>query len=1170
MPARFPALLLALPLLFAPASSAGAVELTGCAGPLEPSLTGTCGGVDEVGCCDSMGRVLWCQDGDLYCIDCAVTFPVCGWNPIGYYDCGQEAGAVDPDGEHPPACAGDCPPTCAGKESCSPECPGDCGTCSAGAFCQADGSCYVPECGVKECGLDPLGFSCGACPPGTQCVEGLFQCLPLPDACVPQDVPGCGGCGCETCVCDLHPFCCELTWDIFCVAACEQACGYDCSPCPAEPDCADVECGEFCGIDCGTCPGGETCFQGQCCISSCAGKECGSDGCGGSCGDCPGTDVCEAGACVPCAPMCDGKVCGADGCGGSCGECPEGTACSSGQCVTPDSCVGSCGGQADAGCWCDSLCQDYGDCCEDFCEACPDVCEAGDPCNGITWEGCCDGDVIRYCEDGEIKSADCAEDPSCGWNAAESYYDCGTDGAADPEGVFPLDCAEVCEGSCEEKVCGDDGCGGDCGACPEGEVCTPEGQCCTPDCVEKNCGGDGCGGDCGACPPEEICEDGACVPGNCGDITWEGCCSAGTIKFCDQGVLNQMSCAGDPECGWNAAAGYYDCGTKGGADPDGVLPLDCMAYCVPDCTDRVCGSDGCDGSCGECDEGDVCIDHACVPDPCAGVDFFGCCDGETLRWCQDGASFEKDCTKMTGLCGWSAKWGEYNCGTEGGEDPSAAHPKPCPGACAPACEGMECGDDGCEGTCGTCGDGETCQGGACVPDEPAADPAPDTTSPDAGGSDTGGVQHMVVDKGSGGCAAAPAPTGANGVLLIAAAMCLVLLRHRSRQQKSSPSMGEVPEGRRGRDEATSSTGRARLPTLLAVLLLLTTCGGGGRALSPDLVDPGDTVSRDTVVPADTPPPDTPADSYTDAPIDTPPPPDTIPDIPPEDIDSDLSPDPPFDCDAIPPGPFELVKIDGAIASEDLAFDGVGHLIGSNNQAIYKSTADGQVGLLAPDVEFRAGMRYLPNGLLAVNDNYKGRVLLVDPDGVVSVLLSGLSYPNGMTVDKQGYLYVTEHDAGRVLRIHSYTGEYTVLTEEIKNPNGITFNNAYDTLYIGSFGASAIYAMSISPDGVPGRVSTWADFSDTPGLLDGMGVDICGNVYVCEYGATDIWRVSPDGQQKEKIIIGGPYDTYLPNFQWGRGPGWDPLSLYIPDGWQIGVWRAQIGVPSKPLAFPPGE
>lgn len=32
-------------------------------------------------------------------------------------------------------------------------------------------------------------------------------------------------------------------------------------------------------------------------------------------------------------------------------------------------------------------------------------------------------------------------------------------------------------------------------------------------------------------------------------------------------------------------------------------------------------------------------------------------------------------------------------------------------------------------------------------------------------------------------------------------------------------------------------------------------------------------------------------------------------------------------------------------------------------------------------------------------------------------------------------------------------------------------------------------------------------------------------------------------------------------------GWDPLSIYVPDGWEIGVWRVQIGVPTAPRAFP---
>jgi len=36
------------------------------------------------------------------------------------------------------------------------------------------------------------------------------------------------------------------------------------------------------------------------------------------------------------------------------------------------------------------------------------------------------------------------------------------------------------------------------------------------------------------------------------------------------------------------------------------------------------------------------------------------------------------------------------------------------GACTPACGGRACGDDGCGGSCGSCGAGETCTAGACV------------------------------------------------------------------------------------------------------------------------------------------------------------------------------------------------------------------------------------------------------------------------------------------------------------------------------------------------------------------------------------------------------------------------------------------------------------------------
>ena len=96
--------------------------------------------------------------------------------------------------------------------------------------------------------------------------------------------------------------------------------------------------------------------------------------------------------------------------------------------------------------------------------------------------------------------------------------------------------------------------------------------------------------------------------------------------------------------------------------------------CEPVCGERQCGLDPVCGteSCGECEEGEVCDDGACL---CAGEACAeGCCgEGEVCLW--DGA------------------------------------------CCAPDCGGRECGDDGCGGSCGPgCSAGELCawESGSCV------------------------------------------------------------------------------------------------------------------------------------------------------------------------------------------------------------------------------------------------------------------------------------------------------------------------------------------------------------------------------------------------------------------------------------------------------------------------
>jgi hypothetical protein len=136
------------------------------------------------------------------------------------------------------------------------------------------------------------------------------------------------------------------------------------------------------------------------CLPRCQNRECGPDGCGGSCGECPGNDTCDTstGQCV-CQPKCGGKECGPNGCGGSCGECPDSHTCAldTGQCIP----VG---------------------------------------CGVISFQGCCAGQLLKWCENGDLHQKDCTNDPKCGWDYINKYYDCGTDGWTDPSGQYPKKC----------------------------------------------------------------------------------------------------------------------------------------------------------------------------------------------------------------------------------------------------------------------------------------------------------------------------------------------------------------------------------------------------------------------------------------------------------------------------------------------------------------------------------------------------------------------------------------------------------------------------------------------------------------------------------------------------------------------------------------------------------
>jgi hypothetical protein len=382
-------------------------------------------------------------------------------------------------------------------------------------------------------------------------------------------------------------------------------------------------------------------------------------------------------------------------------------------------------------------------------------------------DGKCLGDDVISCGDGTARvDGQCVAGSDAG-SQDDGGSDIGTDGdISSPDATLDELGGDVaCVPFCIGRVCGSDGCGGTCGTCtdPAKPSCNDTlGQCqavCVPQCTGKACGPDGCGGTCGTCASGVTCTAaGGCLPdawtcnkaffgdgavcdcgcgaadSDCaGDLPVAGCAK---LQKCDK----TGTCVAKVPTGWTCEPGTYDaldacdCGC-GVLDPDcqfksltvvGCPGLDpacdatgtCVA-CVPDCTGKDCGNDGCGGSCGGCASKTavcsagtcsepcspkplICLTNECGDDGCGGS-CGSCATGST---CKFGSCVkvvpDEDPTSCAGHCGSTAPAGCYctaGCKASGFCCPDFA--STC--ACTPKCDGKTCGSDGCGGSCGTCG-----------------------------------------------------------------------------------------------------------------------------------------------------------------------------------------------------------------------------------------------------------------------------------------------------------------------------------------------------------------------------------------------------------------------------------------------------------------------------------
>ncbi|GAB4514861.1 MAG: hypothetical protein OHK0046_17540 [Anaerolineae bacterium] len=218
-----------------------------------------------------------------------------------------------------------------------------------------------------------------------------------------------------------------------------------------------------------------------------------------------------------------------------------------------------------------------------------------------------------------------------------------------------------------------------------------------------------------------------------------------------------------------------------------------------------------------------------------------------------------------------------------------------------------------------------------------------------------------------------------------------------------------------------------------------------------------------------------------------------------------------------------------------------------------------------------GLTFSPNGLLTICQHGNRRVLRVNPRGDTTVMADNyngqrLNSPNDLVYRSDGVLYFTDPPFGLpgvfddpaketpFSGVYYVTGpgEIGLVTDELSGPNGLAFSPDEKYLYVGDWDMNhkAVMRYPVNDDGSTGPGETFYDMTDADGkdAIDGIKVDVEGNVYVC--GPGGLWILSADGVPLGRLKL--PEAPH--NIAWGEADG---KTLYICA--QTSIYRIRLNI-----------
>ncbi len=235
----------------------------------------------------------------------------------------------------------------------------------------------------------------------------------------------------------------------------------------------------------------------------------------------------------------------------------------------------------------------------------------------------------------------------------------------------------------------------------------------------------------------------------------------------------------------------------------------------------------------------------------------------------------------------------------------------------------------------------------------------------------------------------------------------------------------------------------------------------------------------------------------------------------------------------------LEKLAGGFAfTEGATCDRAGNVFFTDqpNDRILEWSTAGKLSTFLQPCGRANGMYWDHTGnLLACADEHN-QLWSITPAGKTTVLVKDyqgklLNGPNDVWERPDGGLYLTDpyYKRSYWTRGPKEQGEHVYylgpdrqnlrrVTEDLRQPNGITGTPDGKTLYVADIGAGRTYAYDIQPDGALAHKRLFCTLGS-----DGMTLDNQGNLYLTGHGVTVF---SPEGQRIEHIAIAEPWTANL--------------------------------------------